>query len=165
MRPLSPLHSVNGSLTTLATQATCELNVPGVYCHTLGMDGTQVGVLKESNKVRLTGFLQCPQCCPLITYYRPLNFHQIIINKILCYFPDKTHERCLANQQICALLISSDLTKGNGPRSIAARFPLVHFASLIFDGKLLAGSLSTMGYLRFLCVCHRDDVTNSMLAL
>jgi hypothetical protein len=33
----------------------------------LGMDGTQVWILKWSNKVRLRGFLWCPQCWRLKT--------------------------------------------------------------------------------------------------
>ena len=45
-------------LRTLSTDAASQLNVLGHDGDTLGVNGTQVSVLKESNKVGLSGFLQ-----------------------------------------------------------------------------------------------------------
>ena len=45
-------------LSTLSTDATSELDVLGHDGHTLGVDGAQGGVLKETNQVSLTGLLQ-----------------------------------------------------------------------------------------------------------
>lgn len=44
-------------LCTLASDSPGQLNVFGHDGDPLGMDGTQVGVLKQANKVCLTGFL------------------------------------------------------------------------------------------------------------
>lgn len=45
------------SLSTLATNATGQLNVLGHNGDTLGVDGAQVGVLKQTDQVGLRGFL------------------------------------------------------------------------------------------------------------
>lgn len=44
-------------LCTLASDSPGQLNVFGHDGDPLGMDGTQVGVLKQANKVCFTGFL------------------------------------------------------------------------------------------------------------
>lgn len=45
------------SLSTLATNATGQLNVLGHNGDTLGVNGAQVGVLKQTDQVGLRGFL------------------------------------------------------------------------------------------------------------
>jgi histone H3 len=45
-------------LSTLSTDAASKLDVLGHDGDTLGMDGAQVGVLKETNQVSLRGFLE-----------------------------------------------------------------------------------------------------------
>ena len=45
-------------LSTLSTDTAGKLDVLWHDSDTLGVDGTQVGVLKETNKVSLTGFLE-----------------------------------------------------------------------------------------------------------
>ena len=45
-------------LSPLTTDAASKLNVLGHDRHTLGVDGTKVGVLEQSNEVSLTGLLE-----------------------------------------------------------------------------------------------------------
>ena len=58
------LHDFTASR-ALATNSTGELDVLGHDCHALGMDGAQVGVFKESNKVGLGRLLQRDDSCGL----------------------------------------------------------------------------------------------------
>ena len=46
------------SLCTFASDTSGKLDVLGHDGDTLGVDGTQVGILKQSDEVRLTGLLQ-----------------------------------------------------------------------------------------------------------
>ena len=49
---------IGGNLSTFSTDAASELDVLGHDGDTLGMNGAQVGVLKETNQVGLRGFLK-----------------------------------------------------------------------------------------------------------
>ena len=55
-------------LGTLSTDSAGELDVLGHDGHTLGVDGTQVGILKDSNKVSLGCFLEGYECLRLETH-------------------------------------------------------------------------------------------------
>ena len=46
-------------LSSFSTNPPCELDVLGHDGNPLGMDGAEVGVLKETNKISLTGLLEC----------------------------------------------------------------------------------------------------------
>lgn len=48
----------NLNLSTLATNATSQLDVLGHDCDSLGVDGTQVGIFKEANQIGFASFLQ-----------------------------------------------------------------------------------------------------------
>ena len=48
---------VTDCLSTLSTDTAGQLDVLGHDGHTLGVDGAQVGVLKQTNKVGLAGLL------------------------------------------------------------------------------------------------------------
>ena len=52
------LSILNIGLSTLATDSSGKLDVLRHDCHPFGMDSTQVGVFKQTNQVRLTGFLK-----------------------------------------------------------------------------------------------------------
>src|SRR5690349_19339309 len=54
-----------GCLCTLSTDAACQLDVLGHDGHTLGVDGTQVGVLKQAHQVCLSCLLQGQHCAAL----------------------------------------------------------------------------------------------------
>ncbi len=49
-------------LRALATDAACELDVLGHDRDTLGVDGTEIRVLEEADKVRLSGLLESEYC-------------------------------------------------------------------------------------------------------
>jgi len=74
------------------------------------MDGAQVGVLKQTNKVRLGSLLEGKHSMALET--------QISL-EVLCNFPNKPLEGQLPDQQLSALLVLADLTEGNSPRAVA----------------------------------------------
>jgi hypothetical protein len=72
------------------------------------MDRCQVGVFKETNKVGLTGFLEC-------TDGRRLE-SQVGL-EILGNLTDETLERELSNQELGRFLVTTNLTESNGSRS------------------------------------------------
>ena len=77
---------------------------------TLGVNGTQVGVLKESNEVGLGGFLKGEDGSRLESKVRL---------EVLGDLTDKALERGLADQEISGLLELADLTKSDGSRSVS----------------------------------------------
>ena len=56
--PRNTRYHITKHLRALATDATGELNVLGHDGHALGMDGAEVGVREEANKVSLRGLLE-----------------------------------------------------------------------------------------------------------
>lgn len=72
---------------------------------TLGMNCAKVGVLKEGDEVGLDGFLES-------TDGRRLEAE--IGLEVLSNFTDQALERQLADQKLGGLLITTDLTEGDG---------------------------------------------------
>jgi hypothetical protein len=68
------------------------------------VNGTQVGVLKESNQVSLSSLLQGKDGRSLET--------QVVL-EILSNLTNKTLERELADQEVRRLLVTTNLTKSN----------------------------------------------------
>ena len=93
----------------LATDPPRELDVLGHDGHPLGMDGTQVGVLKETNKVGLRGFLEGHDCGGLEAEVRL---------EILGDLPDETLEGELADEELRGLLVLPDLSEGHSTRAV-----------------------------------------------
>jgi len=79
------------NLSALASDAACQLNVLGHDGHALRVDGTKVGILEESNKVRLTGLLKSEDCRGLKTE---------VSLEVLGDLANETLERSLADKQI-----------------------------------------------------------------
>uniref|UniRef100_A0A1B0CEZ6 Uncharacterized protein n=1 Tax=Lutzomyia longipalpis TaxID=7200 RepID=A0A1B0CEZ6_LUTLO len=79
-----------------------KLDVLGHDGDALGVDGTQIGVLKQAHEVSLTGFLKSHHGRALET--------QICL-EILSNFTDQALEGQFADEQFCALLITTDLTE------------------------------------------------------
>ena len=52
-------HKLQHVLSALTTEAASQVDILGLDGHTLGVDGSQVGVLKERDKVSLRGLLKC----------------------------------------------------------------------------------------------------------
>ena len=72
--------------------------------HTLGVNGTQVGILKESDKVRLGSFLQSKNGRAL---------EAEVGLEILGDLSHKTLEWQLANEEVGGLLVTTNLAEGD----------------------------------------------------
>ena len=96
-------------LGTLATDTTGQLDILGHDGNTLGVDGTQVGILKESHEVRLGCLLKGKDGGGLETQVRL---------EILGDLTDQTLEGQLADQQVGRLLVTTNLTKSDGTGAV-----------------------------------------------
>lgn len=97
------------NLSSLATDSPGKLDVLGHDGDPLGVDGAQVGVLKESNQVGLTGFLESGNSRAL---------EPQVGLEVLCNFTDQTLEWELADEELSGLLVTTDLTQSNGTRLV-----------------------------------------------
>ena len=91
-----------GRLGALATDAAGELDVLRHDGDALGVDGAQVGVLEEADKVRFGSLLKCKDSSALPTQ---------IIFYFLRNLTDQALERSLANHEIGGLLTLPDLSQ------------------------------------------------------
>ena len=131
----------SGNLSTFSTDSPGELDILGHDGDSLGVDGAQVGVLKETNQVGLASLLQS---------HNSAGLESEISLEVLGDFSDQTLEGQLADQKLCGFLVTSDLTESNstGPVSVGllnstsgrGRF------SGSFSGQLFTGSFSTGGF-------------------
>jgi hypothetical protein len=71
-------------------------------CDVLGVKGTQVCVLKQSNEVCFQSLLEGKYSCAMETN---------VILEILSYLSKEMLEWCLANQKVSQLLVFLDLPK------------------------------------------------------
>ena len=125
-------------LCTLSTDTAGKLDVLGHNGDTFGMDGTQIGVLKKSNKVSLTGLLEGHNSRAL---------EPEVSFEVLSDFTDQALEWELADEKLCGLLVASDFTQCNGSRPVSVG--LLHSSSSwgrlsgSLRGKLLPGGLAS----------------------
>ena len=96
-------------LGTLSTDAAGKLDVLGHDGDTLGVDGAQVGVLKETNQVGLRSLLQGHDSAGLET--------QVGL-EVLGNLPDQALEGQLADEELSGLLVPPDLTEGHGTGAV-----------------------------------------------
>jgi len=96
-------------LSTLATDSPGQLDVLGHDGDPLGMDGTQVGVLKEANQVGLAGLLKSHDSRAL---------EPQVSLEVLGNLPDQALEGQLADEQLSGLLVPPDLTEGHCARPV-----------------------------------------------
>ena len=138
-----------GHLSTLAADATGQLDVLGHDGDTLGVDGAQVGVLEETDEVGLGSFLEGKDSRALEPQVRL---------EVLGDLSDESLEWQLSDKKLGRLLVSSNLTKSDGSRSVSVRF--LHSASrwrALASGlgsQLLARGLATG---RFACCLLRTS--------
>jgi hypothetical protein len=104
-------------LSALATDAAGQLDVLGHDGDALGVDGAQVGVLEQADEVGLAGLLQGHDGRALEAQVRL---------EVLCNLAHETLEGQLADQQLRALLVATDLAQGNRARPVPVR--LLHSA-------------------------------------
>jgi hypothetical protein len=132
--------SPRANLSTLATDAAGKLDILRHDRHTLGVDGAQVGILKEANKVGFRCFLERQDSRGLETK---------IVLKVLGNLTDKALEGSLADKELGALLVLADLTKSDGSRSVTVGLLDTSGCggglARSLGGELLAGSLSSGG--------------------
>ena len=77
------------------------------------MDGTQIGVLEETDKIRLCRLLQAQNGGGLESKIRLV---------ILGNLADQTLERELSNEQFGGFLVPTDLSEGDGPWAVPVGF-------------------------------------------
>ena len=102
--------SILGAFTT---DAAGELNVLGHDGHSLGVDGTEVSVLEETNQVCFACLLKCH-------YGRALEAELGL--EILGNLTHETLEGKLADKKFGALLIAADFSEGNRSGPVAMWF-------------------------------------------
>jgi len=133
--------TVTSRLGPLPPYPTSQLDIFGHDGDTLGMDGTQVGVLKQSHQVCLAGLLKGSNGSTLEAQIRL---------EVLGNFSHQTLERQLANQQLCGLLVTTDLPQSHGSWPIT--MGLLHSSGggctlpCSLGGELLPRSLSSSGF-------------------
>ncbi|TRY67267.1 hypothetical protein TCAL_15891, partial [Tigriopus californicus] len=96
-------------LSALPTDTAGQLDVLGHDGDTLGVDGAQVGVLKETHQVGLRGLLQCHNGARLETQ---VGF------KVLSNLTDQTLEGQFTDEQLSGLLVTADLSKSHRSRTL-----------------------------------------------
>ena len=135
---------------TRATVSAGLLDVLGLVCHTLGVDGGQVGVLEETDQVCLAGLLKGHDGRAL---------EAEISLEVLSDFTYKTLEWQLADEKLGGLLVTTDLTESDGswPVSVGLLDTSGGWGTLAscLGGELLARSLSSGRFTSGLfCSCH-----------
>ena len=96
-------------LRALATNATCQLDVLGHDGDTFCVDGAQVGVLEQTDKVSLGCFLESQHSRSL---------EAKVGLEVLGDFTDQALERQLADQELGALLVAADFTERDSSRTV-----------------------------------------------
>ena len=96
---------------------------------TLGVDGSQVGIFKETDEVSFRGFLESTNSRRLETE---------ISLEVLSNFSNETLEGQLADQELSRLLITTDFTESDSSRSVSVRL-----LDTTGSGGRLAGSLGS----------------------
>jgi len=143
-------------LSSLPADATCQLDVFGHDGDTLGMDGTKVGVLKETHQVCLASLLQGSNGSTLETE---------VSLEVLSNLPHQALERQFTDQQLSGLLVPTDL-----PQSHSARPVTMGLLDTTCGGGTLTGSLGrqllTWSFTSsgltssLLCTSHDDRVSH-----
>ena len=101
------------NLSTLSSDSSCQLDVLWHDGDPLCVDGAEIGVFEEADQVSFWGFLQSGDSGRLESQ---VGF------EILGDFTDQSLEWQLSDEQFRGFLVSSDLTKSNGTRSVTMRF-------------------------------------------
>ena len=140
-------------LGTLTANATGELYILWHNGDTLGVDGAKVCVLEEANEVSLGGLLKS---------HDGRGLEAEIGLEVLGDLAHQALEGELPDEQLGALLVTSDLTKGNSSRPVTVGLldsssSRSRLASGLC-GQLLAGRLATGGFpCSLFGTSHSDD--------
>ena len=128
------------NLSSLAADSASELDVLGHDGDSLGVNGAEIGVLKETNQVRLRRLLESSHSAALKPQIRL---------KVLSNLPNQPLERQLPDQKLSALLVLPDLPQRHrsGPEPVG----LLHSSRgrrrlpSSLGGQLLSRSLPSRG--------------------
>lgn len=137
-------------LGTLASDASGQLDVLGHDGDTLGVDGAQVGVLKQTDEVSLASLLKGHDGGALET--------QVSL-EVLGDLTDQTLEGQFADEKLSALLVTTDLPQGDGSRPVTMGFLDSTGGwgglSCSLGGQLLTWGLASSGFTSgLLSTCH-----------
>ena len=128
-------------LRPLSADAAGELNILGHNGHALGVDGTQVGVLEESDEVGFRGLLEGEDCGSLETK---------VALEILGDLSHETLEGKLADQEVGRFLVPADLAEGDGSGTVTMGLLDASGGggrlARGLGGELLAGRLASGGF-------------------
>jgi len=137
-------------LSSLTADSSCQLDVLWHNGHTLGVNGAQVGVLKQTDQVSFAGLLEGTDGCTL---------EPEISFEVLSNFSHEPLEGEFTDEKLGGFLVTTDLTEGDGSRPVPVglldstggrcRLP----GSL--GGQLLPGGLASGGLTGgLLCTGH-----------
>jgi hypothetical protein len=129
------------NLRTLSTNTTSQLNILGHDCNTLSMNSAQVGILEQTDEVRLGRLLKSQHRRPL----KP----QIAL-EILGDLPHQPLEGEFANEKVRGFLVPTDFAEGDGSGAVAVGFFDASrgrggFAGGL-GGELFAGGFASGGF-------------------
>ncbi|KYN35149.1 hypothetical protein ALC56_10323, partial [Trachymyrmex septentrionalis] len=140
------------NLSTLSTDSAGQLDIFGHDGNPLGMNSAKVGVLKQTDEI---GFAR------LLKGHDGRALEAEIGLEVLSDFTDQSLERKLADQKLRALLVTTNLTKSDGSRTITMR--LLHTSSCgstltrRFRRQLLTWGLASGGFASSLLgSCHLE---------
>ena len=147
------------NLSTFSTDTSGQLDVLGHDGDTFGVDGTQVGVLKQTNQVSLASLLKGHDGRAL---------EPQVGLEILGDLTDQTLEGQFTDEQLCALLVTTDLTESHRPGPVT--MGLLHSPSgwgtltsslggQLFPGGLASGRFTggLLGTSHFLSTINREN--------
>ena len=127
-------------LSSLSSDSSGQLDVLGHDGNSLGMDGAQVGVLKQTNKVSLTGLLES---------HDSRGLESQVSLEVLGNLSHQTLEGQFSDEQLSRLLVSSDLSESNSSWPVSVGFLDSSSGwsrfSCSLGGQLLSWSLSSSG--------------------
>lgn len=137
-------------LSSLSTDSASQLDVLGHDGDTLGVDGAQVGVLKETYQVSFRSLLES---------HDGRGLEPQIGLEVLGDLTDQTLEGQLADEKLGGFLVTTDLTESHSSGPVTMRFLdsssgwgalTSSLGGQLFPGGLASGGLSCC----LLCTCH-----------
>ena len=141
-----------GGLGALTADPPGQLDVLGHDGDPLGVDGAQVGVLKEADQVGLAGLLQSHDSRAL---------EPQVGLEVLGDLPHQALEGQLADEELSGLLVPPDLTEGHcaGPVPVGLLDATGGRGALpgSLGGELLAGGLASGGFPGSLLCAGHDE--------
>ena len=119
---------------SLTSDSSSQFKVLLLHSDSAGMDGAQVGIFEEADKVHLSSFLDSQES---------LGLESDLDVNTLCDGSHKTLEGCSQEEEVGALLVSLDLSDSDGAWP-EADLPLLLDASLSWSSFLLGSGFACL---------------------